>query len=82
MERKSIHQLDEIICHALVVLVDRMHNGVYQGLLVPLTQLCNVAKVHIPYAAIPQREYVAGMGVSMEEAKLYNRECNLRVVND
>jgi len=70
---EEAYQLDEVISHAFIVLVDSMYNGVNQSLLVGLTQLCHIAKVHIGNAAIWHGENVAWMWVPMKQPKLQRR---------
>lgn len=65
------HQLDEIFSHALVVLIDSMHNGIDEGLLVGLTQLGHIAKVYIGNAAVCHGKNVARVGIPMEKPKLH-----------
>lgn len=64
------HQLYKIICHAFVILVHSMHHSVNKRLLIALTQLRNIAKVHIGNSAISQRKDIARMGVAVKESKL------------
>ena len=47
-----------------------MDDSVYEGLLIPLAQLCHIAKINIAYSAIPQGKDVARVWVTMEQAKL------------
>jgi len=68
------HQLDEVISHAFVILIDGVYNSIYQGLLVGLAQLCYVAKVHICNAAIWHGKDVSWMWVPMEQPKLHVRQ--------
>ena len=63
-------QLDEVLSHAFIVLIDSMHNGINEGLLVRLTQLSYIAKVNICNAAIWHGKDVAGVRISMEKPKL------------
>ena len=64
------HQLDEVIGHGLVVIVDCVHDCIDQDLLVLLTQLRHVAEVHIGDAPVSQRKDVARMRVAVEQAEL------------
>ncbi len=68
------HQLDEVISHAFIILIDGVYNGIYEGLLVGLAQLCYVAKVHICNAAIRHGKNVPWMWVPMEQPKLHIRQ--------
>lgn len=72
-DSKEAHQLDEIFSHAFIVLIDSMHNGINERLLVGLTQLGYIAKVHICNPAIWHGKDVAGVGVSMKEPELHSR---------
>ena len=49
---EKAHQLDEIFSHAFIVLIDSMHNGINECLLVGLTQLSYIAKIHVCNPAI------------------------------
>ena len=60
----------KIVCHAPIVLIDRVHYCIDEGLLVPLTQLRNVAKVNIGNSAVAQRKDVAWMWITVEEPEL------------
>ena len=67
----STHQLDEVLGHGLIVIVDGMHDRINEHSLVTLTQLGHVAKIHICYATVAQRKNVAGMRVAMEQTELH-----------
>ena len=69
------HQLDEVIGHGLVVIVDGVHHCVDQDLLVLLTELCHVAEVHVRYPPVPEGEDVARVWVSVKQAKLPQAFC-------
>lgn len=62
----AAHQLNEVICHAPIVLVHSVHDCINESLLVTLTQLSDVAKVHVGDAAIPQSKDVARVRIAME----------------
>ena len=68
------HQLDEVISHAFVILIDGVYDGIYEGLFVGLAQLCYVAKVHICNAAIGHGKDVPRMWVPMKQPKLHIRQ--------
>lgn len=67
-------QLHEVISHPFVVLVDCVNDSIYEGLLIPLAQLCHIAEINIAYSAISQGKDVARVGVTMEKAKLQLHE--------
>ena len=67
---RGVYQLYKIVCHAPIVLIDRVHNCINEGLLVSLTQLRNIAKVHISNPSVAQREDVAWMWITVEEPEL------------
>ena len=68
--RPQAHQLDEVVGHRNVVVVDGVHDRVDEHVLVLLAQLGHVAKVDVRNAAVAQREDVAGVRVAVEQAKL------------
>ena len=65
---RQAHQLDEVVGHGLVIIVDCVHDCIDQDLLVLLTQLRHVTEVHIGDAPISEREDVARVRISMEQA--------------
>ena len=65
------HQLDEVLGHFLVVLVDSVHHGIDERLLVLLRHLSHIAKVYVRDAAVRQRKDVARVWVPMEQPKLH-----------
>ena len=72
-QASATHELDEVIRHAFIVLIDSMHNGVYKDLLVGLTQFCHVAEINICNATVRHGKDVAWMWVTMEKPKLQQR---------
>ena len=48
------HQFDEVLGHAVVVLIDCMNDCVDEGLLVVVAQLCHVAKIDVGNAPVSQ----------------------------
>ena len=64
------HQLHKVVGHAPVVLVDGVHHGVDERLLVALAELRHVAEVDVGDAAVAQGKDVAWVGVAVEQAKL------------
>lgn len=73
MPQEEAHQLDKVFSHAFIVLIDSMHNGINERLLVGLTQLSYIAEVHICNPTIRHGKDVAWVGVSMEKPKLHPR---------
>ena len=67
------HELDEVLGHLEVVLVDGVHDGVDQRLLVAGAQLRDIAEVAVRDAAVRQREDVARVGVAVEQPELRTR---------
>ena len=67
---KGTHELDEVLGHVEVVLIDRVHDGVDQRLLVAGAQLRDVAEVAVGDAPVGQREDVARVRVAVEQPKL------------
>ena len=56
------HQLDEVLSHSEVVLVDRMDHSINERLLVVVAQLRHIAKVNIRDPPISQRKNVSCSG--------------------
>ena len=68
---KKAHQLDKVLGHFLIVLIDGVHNSVDQRLLVLLRHLRHIAKVHVRDAAVPQSKNVARVRIPVEQPKLH-----------
>lgn len=67
------HQLDEVLGHLLVVLIDGVHHRVDQHLLVGLAQLRHVAKVDVRDSPVPQSKDVARVRISVKQPELQPR---------